>query len=55
MITPKQHDDLEELVKPLIKWLNDNCHPHTQLIIEPDGAQLVEAMARVVNLEYIKD
>ncbi|MCL2044133.1 MAG: hypothetical protein FWG89_08345 [Treponema sp.] len=30
------------LCKPLIEWLQTNCHPHVRVIIEKDRAFMVE-------------
>ena len=50
-----QFDSLLEAARPLIKWLNDNCHPHCEVIVGPGSAELVEGIARQVTTEYIKD
>lgn len=47
--------ELEEASKPLIKWMNENCHPHAKVIVETTGAELVEGIARIKNLEFVKD
>jgi hypothetical protein len=35
-----QRHEFEQAARPLIKWLNDNCHPHVTAIIEPTRAEL---------------
>jgi hypothetical protein len=45
----------EEVVKPVIKWLNDHSHPNAKIIIECDKAELVEGQQTVVTNEFIKD
>jgi hypothetical protein len=35
---------LEELVKPLMRWLDENHHPHTTLIVTNDHAELLEGL-----------
>ncbi len=37
----KKLKELEELAKPLNKWLQENFTPHHQIIIRNDGAELV--------------
>lgn len=32
-----------EVVKPIIKWLCENHHPYTSIIVTPTSAELVEA------------
>ena len=45
----------EEVARPLIKYLNDNHHPMTKIIIETDSAEVVEGCMSFVTKEYIKD
>jgi hypothetical protein len=37
-------DGFEELVMPLIEYLNDNYHPHAQIIIGCNSAEIVEGI-----------
>lgn len=56
MITSKeQKEELEEIVDPVIKWLNDNCHPHTHLVIDSTRAELSEGVCAIQNEKHIKD
>jgi len=55
IITKEQSGEMLEAAKPLIKWMNDNCHPHTKVIVETDRAELVEGVASVLTQEFIKD
>ena len=34
----------EELARPLIKFLNDHGHPHMQVIVTTDHAEIVEGI-----------
>lgn len=54
-ITKEQQISFEEACKPLVKWLNENCHPHVTVSVEPTGAELTEGMCCVKIEEYIKD
>lgn len=47
--------EFENIVRPLIKWLNENHHPHTTIIVEPNGARLVEGIIGIPCTDYIKD
>lgn len=40
ILNEEQIDEMQEMAKPLIKWLNDNAHPHTKIIVEWDGAEI---------------
>jgi hypothetical protein len=35
------------VAKPLMDWLEQNCHPHCTAIVESDRAELVEAVCVV--------
>lgn len=47
--------DMLEAAKPLIKWLNDNCHPHCSIVVTPDSVELYESQARQTTTEFILD
>lgn len=48
--------EVTELAKPLIKYLNDNYHPHMTIIITPTGFEVLEGVMSNQNItEYIKD
>ena len=57
MIQLKGHiyDDMFELAKPLIKWLNDHGHPHHKIIIDNESVELFEGEARFNTQEFWKD
>ena len=47
--------ELENITRPVIKWLNDNYHPRVTLIITPGCAELVEGICSFPTTDYIKD
>jgi hypothetical protein len=54
--TPKELKELEELSRPIMKWLNENFHPHVLVIIDPTRAQLVEGRCSTGDImDYVKD
>ncbi len=55
ILKKEQIDAFEEAAKPLVKWLNDNCHPHVTVVVTPSGAELSEGVAFVPIKEFIKD
>ena len=55
MLNASQQDELEILSRPLIKWLNDNCHPHVTIIIDTTRAELLEGVCAFHTNDYIKD
>ena len=53
--TEEQRKELERLARPLIKFLNDNFHPHVSITIDTGSAEIKEHFCRVVTDDYIKD
>jgi hypothetical protein len=47
--------ELEEAAKPLMKFLNDNYHPHVKVIVDTNRAELLEGQMSIINNEFIKD
>ena len=43
--------EFEELAKPLMEYLHKNFHPHAQIIINWDGAEVVEGKIGVPYAE----
>jgi len=54
-LTEQQQLEFEAVTKPVIKWLNDNCNPHTTVAISPTHAELHAGIAIVSTEEYLKD
>ena len=54
-MTKEQMKEFEALARPVIKYLNDNHHPHTTVIITPDSAEIMEGLAAFPIKDYIKD
>ena len=55
-MTQEQMKSFNEVVKPLIKWLNDNVHPHHSVIVTPTSAELLEGSYSTGEiLEFVKD
>lgn len=45
----------ENAVKPLMKWLAENCHPHTKAIVESNLSELVEGVKSFNTDEFLVD
>lgn len=45
----------EDVVKPVIKWLNENANPHASAIADATSATLFTGETRVHTEEFIKD
>ena len=54
-LNEKQLEELKQVTAAVIKWINENCHPHTYIIIDTTGAEVLEGVATVLNDEYIRD
>ena len=55
ILTDKQQDEFNAAARPLIKWLCENCNPHSVVIVEPGAAELKDGVARIVVEDYIPD
>ncbi len=55
ILSKEQVKEFEEASRPLIKWLNDNCDPHTKAIIDCGRAELLEGVCSIPIEDYIKD
>ncbi len=51
----QQRKDFGEAAKPLIKFLNENCHPHVTVIVDCTSAELTEGVVMFRTEEYLKD
>lgn len=54
-LTEEQRKEFEEVTRPVIEFLNNNCHPHSHIIIETDHAELSEGIYAYPTNDYIKD
>jgi hypothetical protein len=55
MLNDEKKAEFESLARPLIKFLNDNCHPHVSIHIENDHAELSEGVCAFHTEEYFLD
>ena len=55
ILTLEQIKQLEELSKPIMKFLAENFHPHVKVIVENNRAEILEGSATVATDEFIKD
>ena len=54
-INKEQQANMLEAAKPLIKWLNENCHPHCEFRVSQNSVELVESVALELTDEFLKD
>ena len=55
ILTQKQKEEFEKTVKPLIKFLAENFHPHVTAIVDSGRAEILEGSASIVTDEFIPD
>ena len=55
VISKEQSKELSKLSEPLLKWLNNNTHPHCKLVIDTNSVELLECSARTINNNFILD
>ena len=53
--TEEQREEFDKMAKPLIKWLNDNGHPHMKIIIDPSSYEVVSGEFATQTFEFVKD
>lgn len=54
-LTEEQRNEFVAASEPLMKWLSDNCHPHTTVIVGYNRAELVECVTTHITAKFIKD
>lgn len=54
-LTKEQQDQMLEAAKPLIKWMNDNCHPHCECKVDQTSVHLLEGIAGHLTDEFVRD
>lgn len=55
ILNEEQRKEFEEKTRPVIEFLNNNCHPHTQVVISTDHSELLEGVCAYKTEDYIKD
>ncbi len=48
-------EKFREVTEPVIKWMNDSCHPHCAIMIDQTRAELTEGVCAFTTEEFIKD
>ena len=54
-ITEQQREELLEAARPLIRWIAQNCHPHTDAQVDATRVILREGVASHGTEEYLRD
>lgn len=54
--TDARRASFDAAARPLIKWLCENCHPHTTIVVTPTNAELLEGVVSTGKvLDYVRD
>jgi hypothetical protein len=54
-MTEQQMMEFKAVTRPVIAWLNANCHPHSTAVIGNDKAELHEAVCGYSTNDYLRD
>jgi len=55
-MTPEQRESFIHAARPLIEWLNQNCHPRHTVVVTPTNAELLEGQISTGQiLDYVRD
>ena len=55
ILNEEKRNEFDEAVKPLMKFLNDNCHPHVTAVVNCTKAELSEGICTLVTDEFVRD
>lgn len=55
MITEEQRTELHEAAKPLLKFINENCHPHVKVILTPITVEILSGDAFIEDPSFTRD
>lgn len=54
-LTKEQQQTMLDAAKPLIQWMNENCHPHCTAHVDCTTVELVEGIATNRTKEFLRD
>jgi len=54
-MTEEKRKEFEEITKPIMKWLNDNFHPHAQINITTTHCEMLFGEASYTTDEFVQD
>lgn len=55
ILTEQERQAFEAVTRPVIEWLNKNCHPHVTVVIDTTSAELSEGVWSIRTNDYIRD
>ena len=54
-LTPEQLKEFEAVTRPVVEFLNNNCHPHATMTVNCTGAEILEGSSFFRTEDYLKD
>jgi hypothetical protein len=54
ILTHEQMIEFETVTKPVMEFLNNNCHPHVTVTINTTSSELSEGVCGFTTREYLK-
>ena len=55
ILNEQERNEFEVVARPVMEWLNKNCHPHVVVIVGPTSAELSEGICAVRTNDYVRD
>ena len=55
ILNQKQIDEVMELAKPLVKWLNENGNPYSKIVVNTYNVECFDGVFTQEVTEFIKD
>lgn len=55
MLTKEQIESMKKAAEPLMKWLNEEGHPHMTAIVTTTDCEIMEGLATHRTFEFVKD
>lgn len=50
-----KREDFDNIVKPVMKWLAENMHPHAVILVSSVSAELLESSIGLNTTEFLVD
>jgi hypothetical protein len=54
-LTTEQIAEMKQAAMPLMKWLEENCHPHVKAIVDSERAEVMEGLAVVLKRHHFDE
>jgi len=55
VLTPEQRKEFETVTRPVIEFLNNNCHPNVSVTVDCTRAELSEGVCSFHTEDYLRD